>query len=1729
MAHPNAVQCPHCEEETTTLRGTKLHSLPGVLVVTANRYEMDMTTFDTIKLKDRFEFPLVLDSRPFVPGGAVAEAQEAVGTARSSLYAATLTAGLDSGTVDLLQSVAAAGTKAERERRDEALEALEGDVAAVEEAMERVAEAMRDLRAAESAARDSCVWISALDSEVGRAVSAAVSASHDRLSDAGRRQIYDLFGVVIHHGSSPGSGHYTAYIRDSVGEGRWRPADKPFTLDGKGPGSVFRKGTSGSHAKGGGKGAATGGRDVAGSSAAMARPDMSEAEQAVVLLRAEAELTSPLRPLYEIVHGASGGSISVSEVDKQLKANSGCTYEELYEEEWGALVDFLVCCSKYFVCFDDTVMPMADAEPPMLPEASVAGDSGAPAAAASASASSSGAGAGVTLSEKQRVHAALATQWGDWFAFNDSVVESSTLSDVASTFQGTSCAYLLMYRSRTLANTAAISRKAGETDAAAESAPAAAAAASASTSALCASAAPGSLAPNVAQPTPPPYWVRRITQESEELSRQRRKFDEKVHQMRVWVHTPAMYEPSPGGIGISRSGLDLRDLAGISTKASSTAEVLCKAGITSLRAEGIEPLHGAEDSTEDLGGVPLLIDTRMRAADLCKLILATVGGDAAAPRTLDTLRLNVVRRTVTGAHLYEHLPADPETGAPLLGTELFEALAEGSVADLAPAIGHDTVIIAWNGTDVAGLPVVPGELGEAMTLHCQRLVPAAADPSQPEITPFEVTLPRSCSLDQLRAKARAICPDVDEVSEAVFLVTEVAKGKRKAERVVSKTDPATGGPMSLAKLGMYDGATVMLEPGLTRSGGTRRKFLAADVVRAYETTVCVDVTWNAGGLPKTAFQLATKAGFTAKAEEFHPPRSCVVGVETTTGTSVAELKAVVVKALRVDVSKTGGGGRCRKIMSLIADENVTVAAEGLGSSGLRVEFGAPLEADEMTVQVGLLIGNKRAVRGGGGEVSPWLEVTVRGSTTVAELKQVVLAKAVEKGYNLGPFPSTALVRDADSAAIEAAAAVAVADKLAAPDLLPLSSGLGLRTVLAAGDRRLRSTNGFGEANSDGIFTNELVTLPVAGIAHGDKVLLEEGVPPTPGLETVHFALATPRFGQDVLAALPAGAVPTIADVDFAERSILLADQAAAAAEADAIAAGKGEAAALVARQASRAAISAGLEQHRRSLEEADCGEGTGASAVDQGREGAGGVPLMRVVSASGEGEGRPADALDYMLRVRYASVFALGTLTVEEKMPLEDLKTRLAEWPELAAAYTWYKSPHSVHDPKGSRFRMGKVLPAGATAPEGGASAAPVGAGAAAEPATREAVAPGPVGPDRTAGKIASPPLPDTAVTLESMFPGTDWSTTLRITAYRRGQRLPIGVLLGDKKSLKTHKVNQGLLYVVSVLPAPDPMDGMALPSTWQLHVQHRKPNKAALPDLVRLRDDRQATVMAVAEAEAEADASTQRTVGKGGKLASASKVKWSDPLDFDAQAARAAVSATTEHGILSIAGANEPVWPPETLVFSFGADAAAAAGVPGTKGKPTLSTLLHQLAASSLTRPDTKPTDIRVAKYNPSRKLWIPLAEHTPAIQAPAAGTDEAGASGGGAGAGRGSGRKRGKAKGKAKGKGKGKIPTLRDPPYSVNNGDLIAFCYVDEDPAGADDWMRAEDFAAAVQESEEAAEARSMRATGHTRWAGPGSGAGASRPRRVERALSLGSEDSYILDDEVGSDGDDDDEAAA
>lgn len=59
------VDCEDCGEKKDARMRTCLEHLPNLLIVHLKRFELDYSTFETVKLNDRCSFPMVLDVKPY--------------------------------------------------------------------------------------------------------------------------------------------------------------------------------------------------------------------------------------------------------------------------------------------------------------------------------------------------------------------------------------------------------------------------------------------------------------------------------------------------------------------------------------------------------------------------------------------------------------------------------------------------------------------------------------------------------------------------------------------------------------------------------------------------------------------------------------------------------------------------------------------------------------------------------------------------------------------------------------------------------------------------------------------------------------------------------------------------------------------------------------------------------------------------------------------------------------------------------------------------------------------------------------------------------------------------------------------------------------------------------------------------------------------------------------------------------------------------------------------------------------------------------------------------------------------------------------------------------------------------------------------------------------------------------------------------------------------------------
>ena len=60
------VNCEQCQKNTTQTKGPMLTRLPPVLTFNLVRIKYDMTTYDRIKINDKFEYPLELDMSKYL-------------------------------------------------------------------------------------------------------------------------------------------------------------------------------------------------------------------------------------------------------------------------------------------------------------------------------------------------------------------------------------------------------------------------------------------------------------------------------------------------------------------------------------------------------------------------------------------------------------------------------------------------------------------------------------------------------------------------------------------------------------------------------------------------------------------------------------------------------------------------------------------------------------------------------------------------------------------------------------------------------------------------------------------------------------------------------------------------------------------------------------------------------------------------------------------------------------------------------------------------------------------------------------------------------------------------------------------------------------------------------------------------------------------------------------------------------------------------------------------------------------------------------------------------------------------------------------------------------------------------------------------------------------------------------------------------------------------------------
>jgi hypothetical protein len=222
----SAYQCDKCQGKRTAQRSTVLRSLPPVLTFSCNRFKIDKSTnWQRQKVCSKSSFPLLLDMGRFVEGSEHTAETICRGAKEEGIQTALRDSMVWVDDVNACAKDLAADfvNKYGIDLEYEQLSAREKS---------QISRTLKDADA-QAAAISSFSRSQASQIEVPTPTSDNTSP----LMNEGKQKknisnLYQLFAVIMHRGSAH-SGHYFAYIRDSLEEGQWELPESYYKDDSK--------------------------------------------------------------------------------------------------------------------------------------------------------------------------------------------------------------------------------------------------------------------------------------------------------------------------------------------------------------------------------------------------------------------------------------------------------------------------------------------------------------------------------------------------------------------------------------------------------------------------------------------------------------------------------------------------------------------------------------------------------------------------------------------------------------------------------------------------------------------------------------------------------------------------------------------------------------------------------------------------------------------------------------------------------------------------------------------------------------------------------------------------------------------------------------------------------------------------------------------------------------------------------------------------------------------------------------------------------------------------------------------------------------------------------------------------------------------------------------------------------------------------------------------------------
>ncbi|RLN71972.1 hypothetical protein BBJ28_00013717, partial [Nothophytophthora sp. Chile5] len=202
MDGDNKVECELCGTKKAAVRRTCFGSLPNLLILHLKRFDLDYTTFETVKLNNRCSFPMRFSMKPYTKAGI--EEQEA----RSNLQRERE----ETSTDEDMASDESSGS-------DEFMADVNGDTPEVHPLSPSPSPSPRSSS-------------SKLDAPASPGMEPSTSSSGEGEGMAGAKSDpfyeYRLKGILVHSGVAQG-GHYYSFIYDHVSEKWFKYDDEDVT------------------------------------------------------------------------------------------------------------------------------------------------------------------------------------------------------------------------------------------------------------------------------------------------------------------------------------------------------------------------------------------------------------------------------------------------------------------------------------------------------------------------------------------------------------------------------------------------------------------------------------------------------------------------------------------------------------------------------------------------------------------------------------------------------------------------------------------------------------------------------------------------------------------------------------------------------------------------------------------------------------------------------------------------------------------------------------------------------------------------------------------------------------------------------------------------------------------------------------------------------------------------------------------------------------------------------------------------------------------------------------------------------------------------------------------------------------------------------------------------------------------------------------------------------------